>query len=136
MLDPAITNNIIALFNKLLPDVTAVYLFGSQSTGEATASSDLDLAFIQFEKPSGELIYGLKTEISYLTKKDVDLVDLFRADLVTAAQVVSTGKVLYCNDTKFLNEYETVTYSRYASFNEERKEILKSIKEKGIIHDR
>ena len=59
------------------------FIFGSLANGNATSNSDVDIAIWIDEKPTGEKAFDIKSEISLITKKDVDLVDLLRADLIT-----------------------------------------------------
>lgn len=105
------------------------------ANGNATSNSDVDIAIWIDEKPTGEKAFDIKSEISLITKKDVDLVDLLRADLITKSQIVSTGEILFAisfDETAFFENY---IYSRYLNFNEEIKEIEEDILKRGKIRD-
>ncbi len=66
-----------------LPEVKAIYLFGSMAKSESRPGSDVDLALWLRVKPEADKVYELKGQLSALTQRDVDLVDLQRADTVT-----------------------------------------------------
>ena len=90
---------------KALPETKAIYLFGSMASGDAKYDSDVDIAIWIDMKPTGDQAFEVKSEISLITKKDVDLIDLLRADLITKSQVISTGEILFAksfDETAFL----------------------------------
>lgn len=105
-------------------DVRAIYLFGSQASGDTHQASDIDLAVWLHEKPDPNSAYALKTELSAHFKSDVDLVDLARADSVSKAQIVSSSVLLYAENSSELAAFETRVFSEYALLNEERREII------------
>ena len=62
-------------------------------------SSDIDVAFLSDNKvPDQYEIFGIAQEIASILHQDVDLIDLSLASTVFQAQIVSTGKVIYCTD--------------------------------------
>jgi len=122
------------IIRKHVPNVRAIYLFGSQADETATAESDVDLAVLVEEKPIGEATFQLKGALSQALRKDVDLIDLYRTDSVTAVQIVVNGKRIYDDGTTWADYFETMALSRYALLNEERAEILEQIKESGTIY--
>lgn len=79
-----------------------------------------------------ETPFELKTDLAAFLKRDIDLVDLRRADTVTKAQVVATGDLLFSSDARAV--FETVALSSYAILNEERREILEDIQRRGTIY--
>jgi len=114
--------------------VQGAYIFGSQVTGFATAGSDVDFAILCDAPLTADVVFALKTELSYRLKRDVDVVDLRRADTVTRAQVVSSGEVIFARDQKVLNHFETNCFSAYALLNEERAGIIHDIVSKGSVY--
>ncbi len=121
------------LVKERLPGVWALYLFGSQETGGSRPDSDVDLAFCLDEKPSASSVFALKTDLSSLLHADVDLVDLLRADTVTQAQVVSTGRRIQTASESQAAFFEVTVLSKYARLNEERREILNDIQKRGSV---
>lgn len=129
-------DELIRIIQSALPDTEAIYIFGSFAKNNAHDSSDLDLAVYWEKKPPAELIYHVKTEISSLVKRDIDLVDLVRADTVTQAQIVSESRLIYNRRPKELAFFETRVLSQYVQLNLERREILQDIIKRGQIYGR
>jgi predicted nucleotidyltransferase len=119
---------------EALPDVVAVYLFGSFASDAANASSDVDLAVLAAAPIVAEQLIRARELLSERLRRDVDLLDLGRASTVMRAQVVSTGRLLLDVDPSFREPFETTAYSAYARLNEERRGILERIRSEGRIH--
>ncbi len=82
------------------------YLFGSFARGEASPSSDIDIAVLL---PEGNplLFQELAAEIrKALGTERFDLVILNRAPLPFAFEVVAEGEVVYARDAETLNDFE------------------------------
>ena len=120
---------------KALPETKAIYLFGSMAIGDAKYDSDVDIAIWIDMKPTGDQAFEIKSEISLITKKDVDLIDLLRADLITKSQVISTGEILFAKSFDETAFFENYIYSRFVNFNEEIREIESDILKRGKIRD-
>ena len=125
-----------AEIRRLFPDSHGAYLFGSAYTGNMRPDSDIDLAILQLPELMPDEVLALKSFVSRSFRRDTDVVDLYRADSVTAAQVVTTGLVILNVAPLKLAEFETMALSRYALLNEERAEILKDIQSTGTIYGR
>lgn len=122
------------MVRSALPDIVAVYVFGSVQSGHARRGSDVDLALLGREKVDPSVHAGLREKLESDLRRDVDLIDLRRASTVMRSQVVSTGGVL-CDDGSGSRElFEDYCYSAYARLNEERREILDRIRSEGRIH--
>lgn len=110
-----------------------ILVFGSYAKGTARNDSDLDLAYYSDKTLTDYQRFLLAGDLSVKCNVDVDLVELKQIDTVFAAQIYSTGKVLYCLDeNKFIRERMKV-YSMYAALNEQRVEILAGIEGRGNI---
>ena len=118
------------------PKIHGAYLFGSAATGELRADSDLDIALLQLDAIPPSDVISLKGFLSERFRRDSDIVDLYRSDSVTAAQVVTTGIEILNSSPRKVAEFETMALSRYALLNEERSEILKDIETTGTIYGR
>jgi predicted nucleotidyltransferase len=118
------------------PGAYGAYLFGSAASGQLRPESDLDVAILRVNPLSPDEVLELKSFISQKFRRDSDILDLYRVDSVTAAQVVTTGfEILSLNPFK-MAEFETMALSRYALLNEERREILKDIEATGTVYGR
>jgi len=126
--------DIVAHLRSALPDVVAVYRFGTWGTVAERADSDLDLAVLVPQRLPAARSWEIAQQLAPLAGCHVDLVDLRAASTVMAAQVVSQGERLYCSDERQCTEYEDYTYSAYARLNEERRDILRDIRERGSVY--
>jgi hypothetical protein len=66
--------------------------------------------------------------------RDIDLVDLGKASTVFQAQIVHTGRIIFCSDELKRAKYEMKVLKMYAKLNEERSQILKNVEESGSIY--
>ena len=135
-MDPIDTNKIIQIISRHIPEVVAIYLFGSAATGDTNDDSDIDLAVLARQRLDPELAYALKTDLSIAFKRDIDLVDMLDADSVTAAQVILTGNLLFQSDSKACGIFETSALGQYLQLNQERQGILDDIEMRGSIYGR
>ena len=125
-----------AEIRRLFPTALGAYLFGSGASDQLRETSDIDLAILSVEPIAAELAFSLKAFISRELRRDSDIVDLARADSVTAAQVVVFGIPVFVTDATAMGHFETMVMSRYALLNEERAEILADIVRRGAVYGR
>jgi predicted nucleotidyltransferase len=101
------------------PEVSAVYLFGSQAKGTTTKNSDIDVAVLL--EPGFDLkahsMYriGLMVELEQLCRRPVDVVILNQASLVLRNQVLKYGRLVYERDHSQRVAFEV--YSRQAYYD-------------------
>ncbi len=128
--------DIVARLRTVMPDVIAVYRFGTWGTKAERNDSDLDLAVLAPKRLPAAQTWEIAQQLATFAGFNVDLVDLHAASTVMAAQIISKGERLYCSDEKRCVEYEDRTYSSYARLNEERREILQDIRKRGNVYGR
>lgn len=75
-----------------LPDVVAVYRFGSTAKGVDRPDSDVDLAVLSSAPLPALTRFELQERLASLLRRPVDLVDLKTASTVMAMQVVANGR--------------------------------------------
>ena len=123
------------LKEKLSPFL--IILFGSTVKGNVHKDSDVDIAFISNKKEIDKYeLFMIAQELASKLNQEVDLIDLKQASTVFQAQVIHSGKVIYCTDEHKKAEYQIKTLKMYAKLNEERSPILKSIDESGFIYEK
>jgi len=113
-----------------------IYLYGSRATGRARPDSDYDFALLgpaplireEMERLRGRLMDSLPGD------SEVDLVDLRRVPLTLAAQILESGVILIGGDEGERARVETRLMSMYAGLNDERKEIIADIVERGSVY--
>ncbi len=120
------------LIKKINPYL--IYLFGSSVKGNFREDSDIDIAFLSDEEFSDYEIFMTAQELADIIKREVDLVNLKKSSTVFKAQIVGTGKTIYCGDENRRMYFEMYAFKDYALLNEERAEILESIKKRGTVY--
>lgn len=109
-----------------------IILFGSTVKGNTHGESDIDIAFLSDKISSEYEVFMAAQELADLLKKEVDLVDLARANTVFRAQVIGNGKVIWDDDPLRRMNFFMNSYKAYAKLNEERQPIFNRLKDKGV----
>ena len=117
-----------------VPDVQAVYAFGSRADGTHRPDSDLDLGLLAAAPLDPLARWDAQEALAVTLGVDVDLVDLHSASTVMRAEVLRSGRVLLDVDPTARGFWETWTMSAYALLNEERRGILDDIQKRGRVH--
>ncbi|MBM7095229.1 nucleotidyltransferase domain-containing protein [Bacillus sp. H-16] len=127
------------VINILKEDVSPfiIYLFGSNAKGTAHKGSDLDVAYVSDVTDLDEYkVFMTGQKLASVLNQEVDLVNLKKASTVFQAQVVHTGKVIYCVDKDKKHRFELLALKMYAKLNEERAVILKGVRERGTVYEK
>lgn len=111
-----------------------IIVFGSYTKGSFREDSDLDIAFLSHQEFSSHEIFLIAQGLASLIHRDVDLVNLRGASTVFKAQIVATGEVIYSQDEQRLYDFQIRSLKEYALLNEERANVLQTIKERGAIY--
>jgi predicted nucleotidyltransferase len=112
------------------PEVSLVYLFGSQVTGRTGPLSDYDLGVLaDREGDSAARRAALEHAlVALLHNERVDVVWLAQAPVELAFAVISQGRLIYERDAADRVEYEAQVMSRYFDYlpvlRAQRAEIL------------
>lgn len=114
--------------------VKFIYLFGSFAKGEGRADSDIDLAIYGENSFDTYELFIKANELSFIIKKDVQLIDLRDVSTVFAAQIVGSKEVLFCSDKNLSFQYDIRAFKDYAKLNEERKVVIEAIRRDGRIN--
>lgn len=110
-----------------------IILFGSYVKGNFRPDSDIDIAFLSDNKFTNYELFMLAQELADILKYEVDLINLDNASTVFKAQILGTGKIIYCTDDTRRKFFTLRAFKEYALLNEERKVILdRYIKERDI----
>lgn len=136
-LDPATRDRtIVDELRKALPDVLAIYRFGSSAHGTTRRGSDIDVAVLTRTRLPQAGRFDLQERLAARLGRDVDLVDLAAATPVMAIQVVAHGELLLDGDPAARGHFEDRTFSAYARLNEERHAILERVRSEGTVYGR
>ena len=120
---------------RQLPDLMAVYLFGSQASGEATASSDADLAVLVPTVLDPAELWVMAVEVADILGVPVDLLDLRRASTVMQYQIITTGQRLWADGVE-TGVFEAFILSEKTALDEARAGLLGDIYREGVVHGR
>lgn len=127
---------IVAKLRDAVPGCLGIYRFGSWLTDAQRPDSDIDLAFLAPEGLSQVHRWELAQNLASLAGRDVDLVELLSASTVLRMQVVAHGELLYGAGSGEVELFEDTVFSGYARLNEERREILADVLQRGKIYDK
>lgn len=129
-IDPLMIETIIAK----LPDVQAIYRYGSAGSIYERPDSDIDIAILASRIVTFQEITELVSTLMNLTGRDIDLHDLRKLPVTLRVQIVLQGTRIYCVDRVAAETYDTHTLSDYVRLNEERNLILKDIQQREQIY--
>ncbi|MFZ5984810.1 MAG: type VII toxin-antitoxin system MntA family adenylyltransferase antitoxin [Acidobacteriota bacterium] len=129
-------DRVVRMLREALPDLLAVYRFGSTAEGAAVRDSDLDLAVLCSEPIAPERRWDLQETLAVALRLPVDLLDLRRASTVMRVQVLQSAVLLWEADAYARERFEVSALSSYAYLNEERREILRQITKEGTVYGR
>ena len=117
---------IIDILKSEIPNILAIYIFGSYANGTANKKSDIDIAYLSKTKLSSLDRWNIAQKLANTLLIDVDLVDLYTANTVFKYQIVSSANRIYGCGYE-VEYFETLVYSQYLRFKEERQPIVDEI---------
>ena len=127
-------SEIITTLKSVVPDLLALYRFGSHGSAFERKDSDIDLAILGRRPLEPGLVWNLGQELASKLGREVELVDLAKASTVLQAQVVAYGERLFCADPVYCEPFEDYILSAYAHLNEERRGILSDVLHRGSVY--
>ncbi|MDF3199617.1 nucleotidyltransferase domain-containing protein [Pseudomonas sp. 1912-s] len=126
---------ILAHLRAGVPGLLAVYVFGSQVTGEAGSESDLDVAVLSAGVVEPLLLWQLSGELADIVGVPVDLLDLRAASTVMQYQVLTTGRRLWSGNIQ-AGLFESYVLSEKTALDTARAELLADIQKEGKVYGR
>ncbi|PTQ77758.1 nucleotidyltransferase-like protein [Nitrosomonas oligotropha] len=116
-----------------LPDLLALYAFGSRIQGQANADSDLDLAVLVAGYADPLLLFDLAGELADVAGCTVDLLDLRAASTIMQYQIITTGVRWWQKDSQAAL-FETVILSEKTALDEARQTLIDDIQHRGSVY--
>lgn len=123
---------IIDTLKEEIPELQAVYLFGSYRDGTATDKSDVDVAYLTSRPLSSLDRWDVSEKLASRLSCDVDLVELAKTNTVFRYQILSTAERIHGGGYE-VESFETLAYSFYLRFKEERQPIVDAIMENKSV---
>ena len=124
----------LAVLRAGIPDLQAVYRYGSAGGPYERTESDIDLAVLAARPVGFTQLTRLAAELAQLTGKEADLHDMRRLPVSLRVQIVTGGVRLFAAQRGAVEEYDSRVLSDYVRLNEERRGILDDIRARGSIH--
>ena len=121
---------------KALPEVWAIYRFGSAGTSFEHAGSDIDLVILSPRPIASVVCWELAQDLARQFKRDVDLVDLQSASVVLRQQVFGHDGRIYCADRFRSEEFEKSGFGRLCAAERGSSRYSRDFHERGRIHAR
>jgi len=120
------------------PDIIAVYVFGSYTTGNIGPLSDVDIAVLIDQKISASSYFDKRLDLfakvsGILQTDELDIVILNEAPLILAHRIFKFGKLLFSKDDLQRIRFQASAVDKYMDGAPLRKQsynlLLKRIKE-------
>lgn len=124
---------IVETLRRRLPNLQAIYAFGSQISGEAGADSDLDLAVLVAGAGDPVLLWTLAGELADLAGIPVDLLDFRAASTVMQSRILNTGERWWALDSR-VDAYEAAMLNEKLELDAARAGLLADIQREGRIY--
>jgi len=126
-------NTLVKDLRAAIPDLEAVYLFGSEAQGLAGPDSDIDIAVLAAGRLEPARLWDLGSRMAERLGREVDLVDLGSASTVFQHQVIHGGQCLWSRGPS-ADTFESRILRQYWDLEISRKPILDDILQRGSVH--
>ena len=126
---------VVAAICARLPQAMAIYAFGSQVQGTASAASDLDLAVLVAGYADPLVLWDLAGSLTDVAGCDVDLLDLRAASTIMQYQVISSGQRLWAAGVS-AGLFECYVLSEKTALDSARSPLMADIARRGDVYGR
>lgn len=118
-----------------VPDLLAIYAFGSRVRGTAGPDSDLDLAVLVAGYADPLKLWQIAGDLADLAGSPVDLLDLRAASTVMQYQIITTGLRWWARDAQAAL-FEAAILSEKTELDMARSDLLADIQKRGKVYGR
>lgn len=125
------TREVVDQLLASLPELEAVYLFGSGARNELRADSDLDFAVLGTGPLPAARLLEVSRELSLQLDRDTDLVDLQHASSVLKKEIITSGQRLYARDTSLVLDFEARCLTEYGEYRDAVAPLLDAVRKSG-----
>ena len=124
-----------ATIQAAIPNLLALYAFGSRIRGNAHLDSDLDLALLVAGYADPVQLCNLSADLGAIAGCEVDLLDFRAASTVMQHQIITTGERWWARDIQ-ADLYELMVLSEKMDLDITRAEQLADIRRRGRVYGR
>ena len=126
---------IVDMLLARVPNLLAVYAFGSRVRGGAGSQSDLDVAVLVAGYAEPLVLWELSGDLADLAGCEVDLLDLRAASTVMQHQILTTGERWWSEGGQAAL-YEAAIMSEKTELDTARAGLLGDIRKRGSVYGR
>ncbi|MBL0010598.1 MAG: nucleotidyltransferase domain-containing protein [Nitrosomonas sp.] len=126
---------IIQTLQASLPNLLAIYAFGSRIQATAQMDSDLDLAVLVAGYVEPLVLWSLASDLADVAGCPVDLLDLRAASTVMQYQIITTGQHWWALDAQAAL-FEAAILSEKTELDTARAGLLSDIQKRGKVYGR
>lgn len=124
---------VVTFLRAALPNLLAVYAFGSRISGTARADSDLDLAVLVAGYVEPLCLWELSNQLAEALGCEVDLLDMRAASTVMQYQILQSGRRLW-GDALAAGLFECFVLSEKLALDAFRAPLLRDIQARGSVY--
>ncbi len=117
-----------------LPNLHALYAFGSRIQGTASEQSDLDLAVLVEGYADPIQLFEMANQLADQLGYEVDLLDMRAASTVMQYQILTRGERWWVKDVLQVGLFETMVLSEKTNLDEARSGLLADIQARGNVY--
>ena len=126
-------NALIHTVQYRVPNLLAIYAFGSRIQGTARPDSDLDLAVLVGGYAEPLALWALAGDLADVAGSPVDLLDLRAASTVMQYQILTTGQRWWQRDMQAAL-FEAAMLSEKTALDTARAGLLGDIQKRGTVY--
>lgn len=128
--------SLIASIQQAMPDLLALYLYGSMAGGQTRPGSDLDLACLASTPIHGSVLWDQSLQLQQLCDRSVHFIDLRQAPPILAAEVLQHGKQLWLAPKAGFKAamFETTALASYCDWKEDTASLIDDIRRRGTVY--
>jgi predicted nucleotidyltransferase len=125
---------VLEILRAELPELVAVYLFGSVAYGADTADSDVDLAVFAGQPLARTRVLDLQEKLANALRREVDLVDLAAASTILQMQALGEGRLIAAPQPVVAALFELRVMREYQDLKERRADLEADVVRRGRIY--
>ncbi|PSR21174.1 MAG: nucleotidyltransferase domain-containing protein [Sulfobacillus acidophilus] len=130
-----IKNAVIRWATKTVPDILALYVFGSRAQGTCDSTSDWDFALLVPGYCQPLQLWEWSDQLADIVQAPVDLLDFRAASTVMQYEILTTGERWWAQGA-VADLYECAVLSDKLDLDEQRAALLDDIEREGRIYAR